>query len=515
MAELPRGWAVASLRDVSLINPKHSRETNLDTIVSFVPMQAVSESGWSFLRTEERRYSEVRKGYTHFAEGDVLLAKITPCFENGKAAIARELRNGLGCGTTELHVLRPLSCILPEYLYRYLHQESFRHSAVHHMTGTAGQLRVPVSHIEQVRLPLPPLPEQRRIVAKLEELLGKVDACQKRLERVSIVLKRFRQSVLAAACSGRLTEDWRLSNPDAGSGNDLLKRINQFLMAQSLKPKELQQVEGVVEIGSVLDTLGLEDVPGTWAPCNVGKVGRVCNGSTPSRKIPSYWSGEVPWVSSGEVRNNIITVTRERISHRGLAESSLKLLPKGTVLLAMIGEGKTRGQSAVLEIESTINQNIAAIVIDHDFVKPKFLWLWFQQQYSRTREVGSGSGPQALNCERVRELPFLLPGLAEQTEIVRRVESLFKLADQIATRYNVAKDSTDQLTQSMLAKAFCGELVPQDARDEPAEALLRRAKKDAEKSASKNSPNRNGITRKIHKLTAPRAPVLAGAKSRK
>jgi type I restriction enzyme, S subunit len=112
-----------------------------------------------------------------------------------------------------------------------------------------------------------------------------------------------------------------------------------------------------------------------------------------------YWAGSIPWVSSGEVRNNVISETRELITKAGQQNSSVKLLPKGTVLLAMIGEGKTRGQSAILGIEATINQNIAAVVIDHGMVVPEFLWWWFQLQYEQTRRRGAGNGPKALNCQ--------------------------------------------------------------------------------------------------------------------
>ena len=126
----------------------------------------------------------------------------------------------------------------------------------------------------------------------------------------------------------------------------------------------------------------------------------------------------------------------------------------------MIGEGKTRGQSAILRIDATINQNIAAILLTHGLVNSEFLWRWFQFSYEATRERGSGSGPQALNCQRVRELPFILPPLAEQQEIVRRVEQLFVLADQIETRCARAKAHADNLTQAILSKAFRGELVP-------------------------------------------------------
>lgn len=187
------------------------------------------------------------------------------------------------------------------------------------------------------------------------------------------------------------------------------------------------------------------------------------------------------------MRNNVIRESRESISKTGYDNSSVKLLPAGTVLLAMIGEGKTRGQTAILTIAATINQNVAAVVPDPVLVSSEYLWYWFRGQYESTRQSGSGSGPQALNCQRVRELPLNLPPLPEQAEVVRRVESLFAVADQIEARYAKAKAHVDRLTQSILAKAFRGELVPQDPNDEPASALLERIQ--AQRASTETTPN--------------------------
>src|SRR5712692_994514 len=139
--ELPDGWVWVSLGDVCAINPRHERGALADDqAVSFVPMASVDHKSGAVSAASIRPYGEVRKGFTHFAEGDVLFARITPCMENGKIAVARNLVNGLGCGTTEFHVLRSLGGILPEYIHRYLRQESFRRSASANMSGTAGQL---------------------------------------------------------------------------------------------------------------------------------------------------------------------------------------------------------------------------------------------------------------------------------------------------------------------------------------------------------------------------------------
>jgi type I restriction enzyme S subunit len=327
------------------------------------------------------------------------------------------------------------------------------------------------SYLAQLEVPLPPLNEQRRIVAKLEKLLNRVDSAQERLATIPRILKRFRQSVLAAACSGRLTTDWRSTGETDGSASELLKTIRSVRSEAASTNKERAQIQAAFSYDSINGDEKVE-LPPSWAFCTIGAIGTVSNGSTPSRKVSEYWGGNIPWVSSGEVRNNTISETHESITQKGFANSSVRLLPRGTVLLAMIGEGKTRGQSAILQIESTINQNIAAVDISHGLLDPAYLWRWFQYQYESTRERGSGSGPQALNCQRVRELPLHLPPPAEQQEIVQRVEALFKTADALEARYQKAKAHVDKLKQSILAKAFRGELVPQDPDDEPAIGLV-------------------------------------------
>jgi len=146
-SELPEGWAPSRIDAIANMNPRHSNKLDDLQLVTFLPMPAIRESSPDFDRTTERPLADVRKGYTHFADGDVLFAKITPCMENGKGTVATGLKNGLGCGSTELHVIRPLGAVDPHYVYRFLQQESVRKDAAEKFTGSAGQLRVPSSFI--------------------------------------------------------------------------------------------------------------------------------------------------------------------------------------------------------------------------------------------------------------------------------------------------------------------------------------------------------------------------------
>ncbi|MCY4394585.1 MAG: restriction endonuclease subunit S [Rhodospirillaceae bacterium] len=156
------------LGEICKINPRAQRHGYAsDTLVSFVPMAAVDERLGAIAIREDRSIADVSKGYTPFQDGDVLFAKITPCMENGKAAIARDLTNGMGSGSTEFYVLRPDGKVLGEYIYHFVRQPQFRETAKRNFTGTAGQQRVPKSFMEEVLIPLPPLDDQQRIVGIL------------------------------------------------------------------------------------------------------------------------------------------------------------------------------------------------------------------------------------------------------------------------------------------------------------------------------------------------------------
>lgn len=217
---LPANWQERPLSEVVTFNPRHESGLPDDLDVSFVPMPKVSDRGRDLLPHESRKLADVRRGYTHFRDGDVLFAKITPCMENGKAAVARNLISGIGCGTTELHVLRPRDSVLAEWLYFYISQERFRKEAQRNMTGSAGQLRVPLSFLKEQTIPVPDSPdEQRRIAAKLDHIAARLTDTKARLDTVPAILKRFRMSVLAAACSGRLRADWR-DDESTSEGDD-------------------------------------------------------------------------------------------------------------------------------------------------------------------------------------------------------------------------------------------------------------------------------------------------------
>ena len=176
------GWGLVPLGSICNINPKKSLDSRLvsGAVVSFVPMPAVTEHG-EIDATAIKEYDEVKTGFTYFAENDVLFAKITPCMENGKGAVAKGLHNGIGFGSTEFHVLRPISGKTdPYWIYTLTAFSQFRMDAASNMTGSAGQRRVPASFLENYRVSLPPIALQEQFAAFVEQtdkskLCGKME----------------------------------------------------------------------------------------------------------------------------------------------------------------------------------------------------------------------------------------------------------------------------------------------------------------------------------------------------
>ena len=192
--ENSKGFPLVSLKDCCIINPPRHRDNRLvDGLeVSFVPMAAVSEKGAVEL-TETRRYEQVKTGFTYFSENDVLFAKITPCMENGKGAIMEKLINGVGFGSTEFHVLRPIVGISnPYWLYQITVFDKFRKGAAMNMTGSAGQKRVPAAYLEKYNIGLPPLPIQNRFA----DFVRQVDKSKFEIKQSLEKLEKLKKSLM-------------------------------------------------------------------------------------------------------------------------------------------------------------------------------------------------------------------------------------------------------------------------------------------------------------------------------
>ena len=432
--------------DVCLVNPGKPRVDRLakDAPVSFVPMASVNEVSGSIVAPEIREYAKVRGSYTAFQEGDVLFAKITPCMENGKAAIARDLVNGLGFGSSEFHVLRPTDKVLPEFIYQLIRQKSFRAEARDNMTGSVGQARVPTEWLKNFEFELPPIETQQEIVGIVSQLQKQMESTSDRLATIPALLKKFRQSVLAAACSGQLTADWREDHMADEPAEHLLERIRQH--------RKVKPLTSAAEAD--------EDIPRDWALTRVGQVCAVATGATPLRTRSAYFGGDIPWITSSAANDGTVTRATQFITELAVKETNAKVFPPGTLIVAMYGEGQTRGRVAELGIATATNQALAALLFDDVNENCRaFVKLHFLKNYGEMRNLAAGGVQPNLSLGLIRDSELLLPPLDEQAEIVRRVKSLLALADSIESRLDEATAQVERTTQAILAKAIRGDLT--------------------------------------------------------
>jgi type I restriction enzyme S subunit len=473
MSDLPDGWTCTTIKELAgttglFVDGDWIESKDQDPNGNIRLLQLADIGDSTFLDKSNRWINEdafVRLRCTALTTGDVLVARMPDPL--GRACLMPALEQR--CVTVvDVAALRVDSeNIDNRWVIQTINSPQIRAEIAAQSSGTTRR-RISRGRLGEMEIPLPPKAEQTRIANQLDTLLARVQACNDRFDAIPALLKRFRQTVLDSATTGQLTDDWRIDKLGQATAE---KVVAARLTVAGTRPTKAAS-EFFVSHQPVTPQKGT--LPGTWLLTHIGMVGVVSNGSTPSRQEPSYWGSGIPWVSSGEVANGVIRRTREQITDSGFDNSSVRLLPRGSVLMAMIGEGKTRGQSAILDIDACINQNIAGVVPVDGILDSKYLWFWFRREYENTRTKGNGSGPKALNCERVRELEINLPPLPEQTEIVRRVEALFALADRIEARCTAARAQAQRLTPLVLAKAFRGELVPQDPNDEPASALLAR-----------------------------------------
>lgn len=263
------------------------------------------------------------------------------------------------------------------------------------------------------------------------------------------LLKKLRQKILQDAIEGRLTKDWREQNPDIEPASELLKRVKAE-KEQLIKDKKIKKQKALPAITNDENPF---ELPESWEWCRLGDISNVKVGATPSRGNSEYWNGNINWVSSGEVANNYVNATKETITEKGMNKSSAKINPKGSVLVAMIGQGKTRGQTAILNIDSATNQNVAAIRPFKEIV-PEIIWYFFLSRYELTRSGASGGNQPALNGIKIKSTVFALPPIQETQEIIKLIKRTELTLNQLEEQITSSQTNADQLMQSVLKEAF-------------------------------------------------------------
>ena len=523
MTDLPPGWTTTQLSQICAVNPQVDKAA-LDpaSVVSFVPMPAVEAETGNIDVSATREFETVRKGYTPFRKGDVLFAKITPCMENGKMAIVPELASVHGFGSTEFHVLRPSNGIDPRFIYYAVSNRAFRSHAKHNMTGAVGQKRVPAAVLDEHKIGLPPQNEQRRIVEKIEAMFDEIDKGVESLQAAKSTLDLYRKSLLNAAFEGRLSADWRARNPDnLESPDDLLTRIRQeregrhqaaledwreavsHWHASGEKGKKPAKPKKPKAYPSKFAGLrvALPELPQGWTWSHLGwcsmgpEYGTAAkssdHGDVPVIRMGNLQDGRIDW------KNLVYTSNTEEIERYSLKAGDV--LFNRTNSPELVGKSAIyRGERPALFAGYLVRVNQIDEVASGPFVA-YFLNSSVAREHGNTVKT-DGVNQSNINGTKLQHYPFPFCPAAEQVEIIRILDACLETADTLEADINIGLARAEALRQSILKKAFAGELVPQDPDDEPAQALLARIRSNRSEDST-TKPRRRA--RRQTNATAP------------
>jgi type I restriction enzyme S subunit len=458
--ELPEGWAETKLGDLADLMSgagfplEHQGRT--DGSLPFFKVGNLGEvpSGEPLLRSahsiDERMAQQL--GAKIIPPGAVVFAKIGMAIRLNRrrligvrSCIDNNMMAAISCGAVE-----------DRWLLRSLETIDFMP-----LTQATTVPSIRKSELSEIAVPLPPFAEQRRIVEKVEALLAHVNAARARLAKVPTILKRFRQSILSAACSGRLTEDWRLasgsSSPDAIDG----------------------------------------ELPAGWQSPTVGEI---CQKVTDGEHLsPKTATSGVPLLSAKDVRDEGVLLSNCKFVSEADSERFRGRCDPDAGDVLVVSRGATIGRTTIVQTTAVFCLMGSVILLKpgRDVLGPYLVSaLCSPDGQSEMQSLCGHSAQQAIYIRDICGLHVPLPPLTEQHEIVRRVDALFKLADTIEARVAAATARADKITQAILAKAFRGELVPteaelarQEGRDyEPASALLARIRAARTASEAASSP---------------------------
>jgi type I restriction enzyme S subunit len=424
LGKIPARWEVKRLKFAAILDPKASEAEDLapDTEVSFVPMEAVSEYGGLDL-AKAKPLADIGAGYTYFRDGDVVVAKITPCFENGKGAYATGLLNGIAFGTTELHVLRATQALNGQFLFYVTMSDAFRRLGEAEMYGAGGQKRVPGSFIENLRHPLPPVAEQRAIAAFLDRETARIDVLVAGKERLIDLLQEKRSALITQAVT-------------RGIGSTV-----------SFKDSR------VAWIGQI---------PTHW---EVKKVKRLClvrRGASP-RPIddPIYFDdrGEYSWVRIADVTasERYLTTTTQSVSELGRSKS-VSLEP-GDLFVSIAA---TVGKPMITKIKCCIHDGFVYFVGLREDREYLYYVLSCGEPYRGLGKIGTQLN---LNTDTIGDIYVPLPPRKEQQHIVEFLDIQIAKINAITARMYNAIDQLKGLRTALISAAVTGKI---DVREEAA-----------------------------------------------
>ena len=473
---IPTSWKWATLEKLG--NSKPRNDIAETTKCSFVPMKHIPSEYGSLVQHEERIWGEIKKGYTHFKNDDVVLAKITPCFENGKSAVMKGLMGGYGAGTTELHVFRPGSkAILPEFVLVYLKTRGFISRGEPQMTGSAGQKRVPHAYFARSPFPLPPLAEQKRIVAKVDELMALCDQLEAQQQE-----RQTRHAALVQASLARFTQDPTPANlqflfhPSCTvSPADLRKTILTLAVQGKLvrqdqndEPAEriIERVirernrmirEKLIPKAKKLSKPGDNPypLPSSWCWAQLGMITFLIEYGTSQKSNDD--TSHVPVYRMGDIQEGRLFDGRLKYVPPQIDDLPRLFLDPGDILFNRTNSAELVGKAAIYKgtpnTHTFASYLIRVRVPAHHF-EPEFINVCFRAPYFRVTqiepEIIQQCGQANFNGTKLAHTLFPIPPLNEQRRIVAKVDELLALIDELETQLAASRTVAQNLLAALV-----------------------------------------------------------------
>ena len=432
--EIPNGWEWTRISNIFQINPKNICNDELE--VAFIPMEKLSAGYGSNYSYEKVKWSKIKKGFTHFANGDIAFAKITPCFQNRKSAVFDKLPNGIGAGTTELKILRTFAETINRfYLLYFLKSPYFIEGAI--FKGTANQQRIISGYLENKLFPLPPLKEQQRIVEEIEELIPHIKHYGKAQTELDLlnrnVKEQLKKSILQYAIEGKLVPQ----DETEGTAEELLLQIQKekqkLYEENKLKKKDLEYStifkgednKYYEKIGKNVTCIDKEisfEIPKNWRWVRVKDLGLTETGTTPPKSNPNFFGDHIPFLSPANIQQNRIVNENQWLSKEGVLYG--RVVPCNSILQVCIGG--SIGKCAIVNKSVTFNQQINSIT--PILCESKFLYYYLLSNtfFLAMIEKSTGTATPIINKGNWERLLFPLPPLAEQQRIVESIDAIFR-----------------------------------------------------------------------------------------
>jgi len=405
--EVPESWMWCQIGSITTLNPKNKLDDKLD--VAFIPMSCVSDGYQNTHTFEIRKWKEIKRGFTHFSDGDIGVAKITPCFQNRKSVIFQNLKNGYGAGTTELSIIRILNhTISSKYLLWYFKTEFFISNGVKSFTGTAGQQRINKDYLVKSLFPLPPLAEQKRIVAKIEELQPLIDRYEKAWTKLEDFNQRFptdmQKSLLQMAIQGKLVAQ----RPEEGTGSELYQQIQ--------REKKRLIKEGTLKKGKKLPEITEEelpfDIPENWKWCRIGTIFNLQAGKNATAKeiTDTLEENSYPCFGGNGQRGFIKKYNRDGyyalIGRQGALCGNINL-----------AKGKFYATEHAVVVET--------------FAKTDTDWSGVFLRALNLNQYATATAQPGLAVNKINQLLIPLPPFAEQRRIVAKLDQILPLCEKL------------------------------------------------------------------------------------